>query len=300
MGVFDRITSLFTGPPSKYAIPRSGALNVPTRNQRNTLNAISEAAAGSAERAPQSNKYNKLYQTLRNPKKLAKIIGTNMSGNSPQTGGSLGIVSAYNDAAKYKNTIKPKKVAIFKLIGSFGKKNVSWVPNFLKDIQEAVHDPYTKLSLANAKIYHVMYKLHSHIIILVDAEDSTSTVPPNTLSDADAVILQNLLRDHRSLYNEFMVPLIQDFKDATKETDDALHEFVKAVKEACEKEGGNSMTSEQKEKMDVLLQQITDVISITESPKSPKSSTSASISKGGSRKRRRGNARKTTKRTRSA
>ena len=216
-----------------------------------------------------------------------------MSGNSPQTGGSLGIVSAYNDAAKYKNTIKPKKVAIFKLIGSFGKKNASWVPNFLKDIQEAVHDPYTKLSLANAKIYHVMYKLHSHIIILVDAEDSTSTVPPNTLSDADAVILQNLLRDHRSLYNEFMVPLIQDFKDATKETDDALHEFVKAVKEACEEEGGNSMNEEQRKKMDDLLQKITDVISITGSPKSAKSP--SSTSKGGRRIKKTNKTNKTKK-----
>ena len=196
-----------------------------------------------------------------------------------QVGGSLGIVSAYNTAAKYSNTIKPKNIAIFKLIGSFGKTNATWVPNFLKHIQTAVHDSYINLSLANAKIYHIMYELHSDVRAMVGNTDPT--VPPDIFPEAHAVILQDFLRDHKTEYDTKIDPLIQKFKDATKLTDDALHEFVKAVKEACEEEGGNSMNEEQRKKMDVLLQKITDVISITGSPKSAKSS--SSTSKGGRR-----------------
>ena len=196
-----------------------------------------------------------------------------------QTGGSLGVVSAYNKAAKYSNGITPKKIAIFKLIGSFGKKNADWVPHFLKNIQTAVHNSYNNLSIKHAHIYHVMYNLYASVRMLEGI--TTPAVPPNTFPEAYAIVLQDILRDNKELYYEEFDPLIEQFEITTEKADDALHEFVRDVKEACEEEGGNSMNEEQRKKMEILLQKITDVISITGSPKSAKSP--SSTSKGGRR-----------------
>ena len=199
-------------------------------------------------------------------------------------GGSLAVVAHYNKLREYSDEVTKKKIKIFKFVGSFGKANKSWLPEeFLKKVQVAVHDPYYKLTFKHSEIYRALYHLYSTLFLIQqDMEPTAKMGPlPDTLSEPHIEILRTIKEKDEDIYDEEFTPYVGMFDTLKQEAEDDLHEFVKAIKEACLEIGGeNSMTNEEKGKMNTLLDRITAVISLTGSPKS-------SSAHGGARKTKR-------------
>jgi hypothetical protein len=187
-------------------------------------------------------------------------------------GGSLAVVAHYNKLREYSDEVTKKKIKIFKLVGSFGKANKSWLPEeFLKKVQVAVHDPYYKLTFKHSEIYRALYHLYSTLFLIQqDMEPTAKMGPlPDTLSEPHIVILRTIKEKDEGIYDEEFTPYVGMFDTLKQEAEDDLHEFVKAIKEVCLEIGGeNSMINEERGKMNTLLDRITAVISLTGSPKS--------------------------------
>jgi len=202
-------------------------------------------------------------------------------------GGGIAVATKYKELGDYSDGITPKKIRIFKLLGLFGKENKDWIPDFLKKVQAAVHDAYYKLTFKHSEIYRARYELYVTLALIQKDTDPTVVIgiPPAELSEKHRHILATILEKDESVYEEEFAHFVDTFETLKKEAEDDLHMFVKRVKDICEELGGNSMTADQKTKMETLLQQITNVIRRTGSPKSLG---------GGTRKKRRAG-RKTNK-----
>ena len=185
-------------------------------------------------------------------------------------GGGIIIATKYKELGDYSDGITPKKIRIFKLLGSFGKENKDWIPDFLKKVQTAVHDAYYKLTFKHSEIYRARYELYVTLALIQKDTDPTVVIgiPPAELSEKHLHILRTILEKDKSVYEEEFAHFVDTFETLKKEAEDDLHMFVKRVKDICEELGGNSMTADQKTKMETLLQQITNVIRRTGSPKS--------------------------------
>jgi mRNA-degrading endonuclease RelE of RelBE toxin-antitoxin system len=209
-------------------------------------------------------------------------------------GGGITVATMYRELGHYSDGITPKKIRIFKLLGSFGKENKDWIPDFLKNVQTAVHDAYYKLTFKHSDIYRARYELYVTLALIQKDTDPTVIIgiPPAELSEKHRNILLTILEKDKSVYEEEFAPNVGTFETLKKEAEDDLHMFVKSVKDTCEELGGNSMTADQRKKMDILLQQITDVIPSTGSPKS-------SSAHGGARKTRKGKHSKTSRKSKS-
>ena len=205
-------------------------------------------------------------------------------------GGGITVATKYRELGHYSDGITPKKIRIFKLLGSFGKENKDWIPDFLKNVQTAVHDAYYKLTFKHSDIYQARYELYVTLALIQKDTDPTVVIgiPPAELSQKHRDILGTIIEKDESVYEEEFAPFVDTFEKLKKEAEDDLHMFVKKVKDTCEELGGNSMTADQRKKMETLLQEITAVINRTGSPKS----TSAH---GGARKTRKSKRSKASK-----